>query len=100
MSDCKYFILPSPSKTPEREASLRGVRVSSWRKGSREVDVSHFPPGYRVSRQKRSASKYSLHYVLVGSMICPKRFLFVWWEGGGNMPPALHLIRQLVAKGH
>jgi hypothetical protein len=29
-----------------------------------------------------------------------KRFLFVWWEGGGNMPPALHLVRQLVARGH
>jgi MGT family glycosyltransferase len=29
-----------------------------------------------------------------------KRFLFVWWEGGGNMPPVLHLIRQLVARGH
>ncbi|MFL6351465.1 MAG: nucleotide disphospho-sugar-binding domain-containing protein [Bryobacteraceae bacterium] len=29
-----------------------------------------------------------------------KRFLFVWWEGGGNMPPALHVTRQLVARGH
>jgi MGT family glycosyltransferase len=29
-----------------------------------------------------------------------KRFLFVWWEGGGNMPPAFHLIRQLIARGH
>jgi MGT family glycosyltransferase len=29
-----------------------------------------------------------------------KRFLFVWWEGGGNMPPAQHLVRQLVARGH
>ena len=29
-----------------------------------------------------------------------KRFLFVWWEGGGNMPPALHLVRQLVTRGH
>jgi hypothetical protein len=30
----------------------------------------------------------------------PRRFLFVWWEGGGNMPPALELVRQLVARGH
>src|SRR5512133_3579076 len=29
-----------------------------------------------------------------------KKFLFVWWEGGGNMPPVLALIRQLVARGH
>jgi MGT family glycosyltransferase len=29
-----------------------------------------------------------------------RRFLFVWWEGGGNMPPALELVRQLVARGH
>src|SRR5436305_1888886 len=33
-------------------------------------------------------------------MIRPRRFLFVWWDGGGNMPPALHLISNLVAKGH
>ena len=33
-------------------------------------------------------------------MYSSKKFLFVWWEGGGNIPPALHLIRQLVAGGH
>lgn len=28
------------------------------------------------------------------------RFLFVDWEGGGTLPPALTLARQLVARGH
>lgn len=30
----------------------------------------------------------------------PRRFLFVEWEGGGNLPPALGLARRLVARGH
>lgn len=30
----------------------------------------------------------------------PRRFLFVEWEGGGNLPPSLALARQLVARGH
>ena len=34
------------------------------------------------------------------AMCKSKRFLFVWWDGGGNMPPALHLVRQLTARGH
>lgn len=29
-----------------------------------------------------------------------RKFLFVWWEGGGNIPPAVHLVRQLVGRGH
>lgn len=33
-------------------------------------------------------------------MITPKRFLFVDWEGGGNLPPALTVARHLVARGH
>lgn len=28
------------------------------------------------------------------------KFLFAWWEGGGNIPPALHLVRELVRRGH
>ena len=30
----------------------------------------------------------------------PRRFLFVEWEGGGNLPPSLALVSQLVARGH
>jgi hypothetical protein len=30
----------------------------------------------------------------------PRRFLFVMWEGGGNVPPQLGLARKLVARGH
>ena len=30
----------------------------------------------------------------------PRRFLFVEWEGGGNLPPSLALARQLVTRGH
>jgi hypothetical protein len=30
----------------------------------------------------------------------PKRFLFVFWEGGGNVPPQLGLVRRLVSRGH
>lgn len=30
----------------------------------------------------------------------PKRFLFVMWEGGGNVPPQLGLARKLVERGH
>jgi MGT family glycosyltransferase len=30
----------------------------------------------------------------------PRRFLFVLWEGGGNVPPVLGLARRLVARGH
>jgi MGT family glycosyltransferase len=33
-------------------------------------------------------------------MIIPKRFLFVDWEGGGNLPPALTVARCLVERGH
>ena len=29
-----------------------------------------------------------------------KRFLFVDWEGGGNLPPALTVARRLVERGH
>lgn len=29
-----------------------------------------------------------------------KRFLFVGWEGGGNLPPALAVARHLVERGH
>jgi len=28
------------------------------------------------------------------------KYLFVDWEGGGNLPPALTLARQMVARGH
>jgi hypothetical protein len=30
----------------------------------------------------------------------PKRFLFVFWEGGGNVLPQLGLVRRLVSRGH
>ena len=29
-----------------------------------------------------------------------RRFLVVLWNGGGNVPPALALIRRLLARGH
>jgi MGT family glycosyltransferase len=29
-----------------------------------------------------------------------KRFLFAHWEGGGNTPPMLSLVRRLLARGH
>lgn len=29
-----------------------------------------------------------------------RRFLFVLWDGGGNVPPQLALVRRLVARGH
>lgn len=29
-----------------------------------------------------------------------KRFLFASWEGGGNIPPMLAVIRRLIARGH
>jgi MGT family glycosyltransferase len=30
----------------------------------------------------------------------PRRYLFVMWEGGGNVPPILGLARRLVQRGH
>lgn len=30
----------------------------------------------------------------------PRRFLFVMWEGGGNVPPLLEVARRLVSRGH
>ena len=30
----------------------------------------------------------------------PRRFLFVLWEGGGNVPPILGLARRLLERGH
>lgn len=30
----------------------------------------------------------------------PRRFLFVMWEGGGNVPPQLGLARALLSRGH
>src|SRR5262245_54020181 len=32
-------------------------------------------------------------------MIMPKRFLFIDWEGGGNLPPVLAVARRLVERG-
>ena len=29
-----------------------------------------------------------------------KTFLFAHWEGGGNTPPMLALVRRLLARGH
>src|SRR5262245_17062934 len=29
-----------------------------------------------------------------------RRFLFAHWEGGGNTPPMLAIVRRLVARGH
>lgn len=34
------------------------------------------------------------------STMTPHRFLFVTWEGGGNVPPILGLARRLVERGH
>lgn len=33
-------------------------------------------------------------------MPIPRSYLFVTWEGGGNVPPVLGLARRLVARGH
>ena len=33
-------------------------------------------------------------------MSMPKRFLFAMWDGGGNVPPAIGLVRRLVERGH
>lgn len=30
----------------------------------------------------------------------PRSFLFASWEGGGNVPPMLTLVRRLIARGH
>src|SRR5215510_3338254 len=30
----------------------------------------------------------------------PRKFLFTHWEGGGNTPPMLAIVRRLVARGH
>jgi len=30
----------------------------------------------------------------------PKNFLFVLWEGGGNVPPILGLAKRMIARGH
>jgi len=30
----------------------------------------------------------------------PDSFLFVTWDGGGNLPPALGLARELARRGH
>ncbi len=30
----------------------------------------------------------------------PRRFLFVLWEGDGNVPPLLGLARRLLERGH
>ena len=30
----------------------------------------------------------------------PREYLFVTWEGGGNIPPALTVVRKLLARGH
>ena len=30
----------------------------------------------------------------------PRAFLFTHWEGGGNTPPMLALVRRLLARGH
>jgi hypothetical protein len=29
-----------------------------------------------------------------------RRFLFAHWEGGGNTPPTVSMVRRLVARGH
>lgn len=34
------------------------------------------------------------------SPVSPRRFLFVMWEGGGNVSPILGLARRLVERGH
>lgn len=34
------------------------------------------------------------------SMPISKRFLFTHWEGGGNTPPMLAIVRRLLARGH
>ena len=37
---------------------------------------------------------------MLSSIVTPRRFLFVLWEGGGNVPPILGLARRLVERGH
>jgi hypothetical protein len=37
---------------------------------------------------------------MLSSDIVPRRFLFVTWEGGGNVTPILGLARRLVKRGH
>jgi MGT family glycosyltransferase len=36
----------------------------------------------------------------MGTEVDPRRFLFVMWEAGGNIPPQLGLARKLVERGH
>lgn len=36
----------------------------------------------------------------VEAMVEPRSFLFVTWEGGGNVPPVLGVARRLAARGH
>ncbi len=38
--------------------------------------------------------------MLSPSTVTQRRFLFVTWEGGGNVPPILGLARRLVERGH
>ena len=33
-------------------------------------------------------------------MSAPRRFLLALWDGGGNVPPAMGLVRRLVERGH
>src|SRR5258708_2747980 len=38
--------------------------------------------------------------MLTEASVTLRRFLFVMWEGGGNVPPILGLARRLVERGH
>lgn len=33
-------------------------------------------------------------------MAAPRSYLFVTWDGGGNVPPVLGVARRLAARGH
>ncbi len=37
---------------------------------------------------------------MAANSVEPRRFLFTHWEGGGNTPPIVSVVRRLVARGH
>jgi MGT family glycosyltransferase len=39
-------------------------------------------------------------FTMAANTVEPRRFLFTHWEGGGNTPPIVSIVRRLVARGH
>src|SRR5690606_2512678 len=53
-----------------------------------------------TGRARRAAAYMSPAALEVEAMVEPRSFLFVTWEGGGNVPPVLGVARRLAAGGH